>query len=164
MKICTSIQQINRFWGKVDKSGDCWEWGAYKDKQGYGQFGLDGKLQYVHRVSYIWARGVIPEGYLVHHECENPGCVNPSHLELITPGDHMREHHTGAWKRYCKHGHERTPESVYKSGHCKLCRQTPEGKAKQAASDKKYYATPEGKAKQSARDKKRYEDKKRRVD
>ena len=62
MKVCTSIQQIDRFWGKVDKSGDCWEWGAYKDKQGYGQFGLDGKLQYVHRVSYIWARGVIPEG------------------------------------------------------------------------------------------------------
>lgn len=27
-----------RFWQKVDKSGDCWEWIAGKNQYGYGTF------------------------------------------------------------------------------------------------------------------------------
>lgn len=35
---------MDRFWSKVNKRGqdECWEWLAYKDSNGYGQFWHEG--------------------------------------------------------------------------------------------------------------------------
>ncbi len=74
-----------RFWEKVDKSGDCWLWtSATWGSKGYGFFWVGSKKRsdYAHRVSYLISRGAIPEGRLVMHTCDNPLCVNPAHLEL----------------------------------------------------------------------------------
>lgn len=65
-----------------DKSGDCWNWTACKHKDGYGKFILNGHSQYSHRVSYELYIGEIPSNSQVLHKCNNPSCVNPSHLFL----------------------------------------------------------------------------------
>lgn len=75
----------DRFWAKVDKSGDCWEWTAAKRPGGYGQFKLKNHKQAAaHRIAYELTNGPIPEGMQIDHICHNPGCVNPKHLRMVT--------------------------------------------------------------------------------
>ena len=88
---------MKRFWSKVDKSGDCWEWKAYKDKLGYGFFNLTGeRMELAHRVAWKLVNGEIPEGdhygtTCVCHHCDNPSCVNPAHLFLGSHTDNMKD-------------------------------------------------------------------------
>lgn len=77
---------IDRFWKKVDRSGDgCWEWQAPPHWTGYGQFWAKGRVHRPHRISYELAHGPVPQGLELDHLCRNRLCVNPVHLEAVTP-------------------------------------------------------------------------------
>ena len=69
---------MDRFWNKVDKSGDCWIWLAGKDNAGYGQFKYEGKNVKAHRVAFFLTNGYWPNH--TRHTCDNPPCVKPTHL------------------------------------------------------------------------------------
>jgi hypothetical protein len=71
-----------RFWEKVDKSGDCWLWTARVDREGYGQFTADRHPDGAHRVAWTLAYGPIPDGMDVLHRCDNRPCVRSTHLFL----------------------------------------------------------------------------------
>lgn len=88
-----------RFWSKVDKSGgpdSCWMWtGSRNKKKGkltYGLFKPAGeKTTPAHRYSYRERYGSIPDGLLVCHRCNNPGCVNPEHLYAADNATNIRD-------------------------------------------------------------------------
>ncbi len=70
---------LERFWAKVNKDGDCWLWTAYRDKNGYGGFVINDSKYLAHRISYTIANGD-PGEINVNHLYDNPPCVNPAHL------------------------------------------------------------------------------------
>ncbi len=66
---------IQRFWARVDKSGECWNWTASKDTYDYGHVSIHGKLRGTHKISWELANGPITKGSHVLHTCDNPPCV-----------------------------------------------------------------------------------------
>ena len=104
-----------RFWDKVDKTGDCWEWKGTK-RRGYGRFRFNGALTDAHRASWQLANGPIPEmegtdhrGTCVLHKCDNRSCVRPDHLFIGTHNANVMDM-IDKGRHHCCHG-ENNPDS-----------------------------------------------------
>ena len=83
----------------------CVEWQGRLDLDGYGTFWLDGKQRRAHRAAWLIFVGDLPDDLVVHHECRNRRCVNPLHLNLLTPTENAAERrccHCGICDR-CRH-------------------------------------------------------------
>ena len=82
-----------RFWKYVAISADeeCWLWTGAHQTLGYGLFWGDGERLPAHRYSWELANGrKIPSGHHIDHLCRTPACVNPAHLEPVTPRENTR--------------------------------------------------------------------------
>jgi hypothetical protein len=74
-----TISDAQRFWAKVRKGEDCWEWTASLNRTGYGYFFFASRICLAHRVAWTLANGD-PGNLLVLHHCDNPKCVRIDHL------------------------------------------------------------------------------------
>lgn len=135
------LSEVDRFWSKVDKSGDCWLWTG-GTKNGYGCFyvwdGTTDRCVQAHRYAYELEHGAIPDGMTLDHlchtaaiercrdgsACPHRGCVNPAHLEPVSLPDNIRRGGNGT-KTHCKRGHEFTPENTGRTSaegrYCRAC-------------------------------------------
>ena len=115
-----------RFWSKVEATGACWLWTAYRNRDGYGRFRLDGRISCAHRVAYEALVGPIPEGLDLDHLCRVRNCVNPDHIEPVPRGVNtlrgMGPPAAFARQTHCKRGHEFTPENTYEWRTSRICR------------------------------------------
>lgn len=69
----------------------CWLWlgGVAGSKAPYPAMRRAGR-HYVHRFVYEFLVGSIPSGLTIDHLCRQTTCVNPAHLEPVTPTENNR--------------------------------------------------------------------------
>ena len=92
--------------------GSCSVWQGTTAGRGYPNMGRGGHragMMYAHRAAWELTNGPIPEGMEIHHKCENKKCINPKHMELVTPAEHYARHR----KPYCSAGHRFTPDNTF---------------------------------------------------
>lgn len=113
-KVIKPIQE--RFLEKVKKTEGCWYWMGFKNKEGYGSFQTKNGAQRAHRISYKLFVGDLRSNELVCHRCDNPSCVNPSHLFVGMNRDNSND--KVQKKRHCfgefVHSHKLTEGKVLK--------------------------------------------------
>lgn len=75
-----------------DKKTKCLVWQASSNRgSGYGQVRWKQRVVSSHRLAYEAFVGEIPESSVVHHTCANKICINPKHLQLVTPQENLVE-------------------------------------------------------------------------
>lgn len=91
MRVYVRRSPEERFWEKVDKSGDCWLWTGYRMPNGYGHFGRGGRagMMLAHRFAWEISHGPIPEGMVIRHTCDIRHCVR--HLEIGTQDENVAD-------------------------------------------------------------------------
>lgn len=108
------------------------------NSHGYRQVHVGDTTVGAHRIAYEEEYGPIPEGHVVHHECENKTCVTPEHLTTMTISDHMKYHNPVL--EFCRKGHDKSDAYVRpgrSGGECRKCKQERERAH--------YHANPESK-------------------
>lgn len=123
-----------RFAEKVSPGQNgCIEWRAGTNGVGYGVFHpfttTTNRKVYAHRWAYEQRFGPIPDGLHLDHLCRNPICVNPDHLEPVTPRENLLRgvgsSAKNARKTECLRGHSLSGDNliVRASGYrnCREC-------------------------------------------
>lgn len=98
-----TTKDIARFWSKVDKSGECWEFVSPRMNTGYGLFSVKTERILAHRFAWIITNGTIPDGFDVCHHCDNRPCVRPDHLFVGTRSDNLRDMVSKGRQNFQKH-------------------------------------------------------------
>jgi hypothetical protein len=92
----TLIELVERFWQRVDKSGECWLWTGELNSQGYGFYmiyeGGGREKMLAHRFAALMAGMPVCTGTdVVMHQCDTPRCVRPAHLSVGTQMENLRD-------------------------------------------------------------------------
>lgn len=155
------LNELERFRAKytVCPTTGCWNWTASCTSNGYGQFHINSGAKRnvgAHRWAYETLVGCVPDGLQLDHLCRNRRCVNPAHLEPVTPQVNTLRGATlparNARKTHCPQGHMYGAPGPDNRRRCPEC-----NKAKSLA---RYYArhrTPEKLASRAQQARSRWE-------
>lgn len=95
----------------------CWLWSRSRNRHGYGWASFQNRTHEAHRLVYVLIKGDVPEGLVLDHLCRVRHCVNPDHLDPVTPAVNLqRSPLTPSGTKNCSIGH-----ALEHNGHQRLC-------------------------------------------
>lgn len=106
----------------------CWLWMGSRSKGGYGRVKAYARKYMIHRFTYEFVNGLIPDGLQIDHLCRVRNCFNPAHLEAVTPSENVKRGDSPKLQRaktHCPHGHAYDAKNTLRSSTgrvCKACR------------------------------------------
>ena len=121
-----SRKLLRRIFNKVvvDPETQCWLKFPHNHAQ-YAKIAWQGQNLGVHRLTYRLFVGPIEAHLVIDHLCRRPCCINPAHLEMVTPQENARRGE-GFNSESCAKGHPMTGYNVglYPNGdrYCRECR------------------------------------------
>jgi hypothetical protein len=122
--VSVALPLLERWESKVEPEPNtgCWLWVGHIQPNGYGTIRTGSLLSdsramsYAHRVAYKLLVGPVPVGLQVDHLCRVRQCVNPAHLEPVSPavntGRGSSPSTRTAREGRCQRGHDLTAENI----------------------------------------------------
>jgi hypothetical protein len=104
-----------------ESDSGCWIWRGCLNSAGYGHVWnpRTKKMALVHRLAFVLAGGMIPDGLELDHICRVRSCCNPAHLRAVTrrenllaPGS-LSPSARAAAATHCPHGHPYSGDNLY---------------------------------------------------
>ena len=75
----------------IDKKTGCWVWQWHLSHNDYApRINVNGRCVSAYRYYYEQKYGKVQDGLQIDHKCRNPSCVNPDHMEPVTPAENVR--------------------------------------------------------------------------
>ena len=83
---------------EVDDESGCWIWTGAKDRNGYAEAKVRGKVRVIHRYVYDTLVGGLDPDLTIDHLCTgNRNCVNPEHMEQVSRSENSRRANHRRW-------------------------------------------------------------------
>lgn len=100
----------------------CWLWTRSRSRDGYGWASYQNRTYQAHRLVYLLLVGEPGDGLHLDHLCRVRHCVNPGHLDPVTPAENLRRSELiPAGMTRCAKGHSFTDYSGQRR--CLICKQ-----------------------------------------
>jgi hypothetical protein len=115
-------EQLQKIIDRIEpQDNGCWWYPAKRNHKGYAVTRIGWPIikgAKIHRLSWIYYKGDIPEGMVLDHTCHDPKtciggdtcehrrCVNPNHLQLVSASENnSKTVRVLKFKNKCKNGH-----------------------------------------------------------